>query len=113
MFSSLASILSAFPADGVDLTVVHDQSVRMCSLPAWVCVGTETGMYQRNGGLIVRALKIREKCTKLSNQEHTFVDDGTAAHGTYVGVVITLLKFTAGNCTAYGQFQAFPYPQVS
>ena len=39
----------------------------------------------------------REKCTKLSNQKHTFINNRTAAHRTYVSVVITLFKLTAGN----------------
>ena len=69
----------------------------MCSLPAWICVGTETGMYQGNRRFIIQALKVREKCTKLSNQEHTFINNRTAAHRTYVSVVITLFKLTAGN----------------
>ena len=76
---------------------MNDQTVWMCPLPAWICVGTETGVYKGNGGFIIRALKIREKCAKLAYQEHSFVDDGSAAHGTYVGVVVALLELAAGN----------------
>ena len=84
-------------ADGVDLTVVYHETVRMCSLPAWVCVGTETGVYHSDSRFIIRALEVFEESTKLSNQEHTFVNDGTAAHGYYVSVVITLFKLTSCN----------------
>ena len=84
-------------ADGVDLTVVYHKAVRMCSLPTWVCVGTETGVYHSDSRFIIRALEVFEESTKLSNQEHTFVNDGTAAHGYYVSVVITLFKLTSCN----------------
>ena len=84
-------------ADGVDLTVVYHKTVRMCPLPAWICVGTETGMYHGDCRFIIRVLKVFEESTKLSNQEHTFVNDSTAAHGNYVSVIITLLKLTSCN----------------
>ena len=29
----------------IDLSVMHDETVRMGSLPAWCCIRTETGMY--------------------------------------------------------------------
>ena len=84
-------------ADGVDLTVMYHETVRMCSLPAWVCVGTETGVYHSDSRFIIRALEVFEESTKLSNQEHTFVNDGTTTHGYYVSVVITLFKLTSCN----------------
>ena len=81
-------------ADRIDLTVMYDETVRMCSLPAWVRVGTETGMYHCNGRLVILALKITKEGAELSYQEHTFVYDGTAVHGNHVSIVITLFKFT-------------------
>ena len=81
-------------ADRVDLTVMYDETVRMCSLPAWIRVRTETGMYHCNGRLVILALKIAKEGTELSYQEHTFVYDGTAVHGNYVSIIITLFKFT-------------------
>ena len=69
----------------------------MCSLPAWVCVGTETGVYHSDSRFIIRALEVFEESTKLSNQEHTFVNDGTAAHGNYISIIITLFKLTSCN----------------
>ena len=76
---------------------MYHETVRMCSLPTWVCVGTETGVYHSDSRFIIRALEVFEESTKLSNQEHTFVNDGTAAHGYYVSVVITLFKLTSCN----------------
>ena len=73
---------------------MYDETVRMCSLPAWIRVGTETGMYHCNGRLVILALKIAKEGTELSYQEHTFVYDGTAVHGNYVSIIITLFKFT-------------------
>ena len=84
-------------ADGVDFTIMYHETVRMCSLPTWVCVGTETGVYHSDSRFIIRALEVFEESTKLSNQEHTFVNDGTATHGYYVSVVITLFKLTSCN----------------
>ena len=76
---------------------MYHETVRMCSLPTWVCVGTETGVYHSDSRFIIRALEVFEESTKLSNQEHTFVNDGTATHGYYVSVVITLFKLTSCN----------------
>ena len=66
-------------ADGVDLAVVNDKTVRMSSHPAWIGVGTETGMYDGNGRLIILILKVRKEQTQLAYQEHTFVYNGPAA----------------------------------
>ena len=41
--------LVGITANSVDLTVVYDKAVRMCSLPAWIRVGTETGVYHGDG----------------------------------------------------------------
>ena len=66
-------------ADGIDLAIVDDDSVWMSSHPAWIGVGTETGMYRCQSGFIILILQIREELAELFYQEHTFVDDGTAA----------------------------------
>ena len=76
---------------------MYHETVRMCSLPTWVCVGTETGVYHSDSRFIIRALEVFEESTKLSNQEHTFVNDGTAAHGNYISIIITLFKLTSCN----------------
>ena len=48
--------LIGIAADGVDLTVVYHQTVRMGTLPAGVGVGGETGMYHGNGRFKIFAL---------------------------------------------------------
>ena len=35
--------------DGIDLTIVNNEAVRMCALPAWLCVGAESGMDHGDG----------------------------------------------------------------
>ena len=65
-------------ADRINLTVVHDKTVRMSSLPARCCIRTETGMYHSNSRLIILVLKISEKLTELTYKEHSLVYDRTA-----------------------------------
>ena len=48
--------LIGIAADGVDLTVVYHQAVRMRTLPAWVGVGGETGVYHGDSGFVILAL---------------------------------------------------------
>ena len=64
--------------NGIDLTVMHDKSVRMGSLPAWIGIGRETGMYHGNGRFEILILQIRKESTELSNQEHSFIYDRPA-----------------------------------
>ena len=40
--------------DGIDLAVVYDETVGMGPLPAGVGIGTETGMYDGDGRLVIR-----------------------------------------------------------
>ena len=44
----------------------------MSSHPAWIGVGTETGMYDGNGRLIILILKVRKEQTQLAYQELYF-----------------------------------------
>ena len=76
---------------------MYDQTVRMCTFPAWICISTETGMNHCNGRFIIQALKIFKKGAKLSNQKHTFVYNGPAAHRYYISIVIGLFKLPADN----------------
>ena len=70
--------LVGISTDRVDLTVVYDKAVRMCSLPARICVGTETRVYDRDRRFIICILQITEEGTELSYEEHTFVYDRSA-----------------------------------
>ena len=76
---------------------MYDETVRMSSLPAWVCVGTESGMDSSDSRFIVFVLKICEEGTELSYQEHTFIYNGTAGHGYHVSIVVALLENSPGN----------------
>ena len=48
--------LIGIAADGVDLTVMYHQTVRMSTLPAGVGVGGKTGMYHSNGRFVILTL---------------------------------------------------------
>ena len=84
-------------ADGVDLTVVQDQAVRMGALPAGGGVGGEAGVNHGDGRGIALVLQVRIEFAKLIHQEHALVDDGAAGEGADVGVVVALLKHAAGD----------------
>ncbi len=47
--------------DGIDLSVMYDKTIRMGAFPAWIGVGTEPGMHQRDCRLIILILQICEK----------------------------------------------------
>ena len=83
--------------DGVDLAVVYDKTVGMSSLPAGVCIGTETGMYDGDGRFVILILQILEEGTQLMYQEHALVYNGSAGKGYHVGIVVGLLKGPAGH----------------
>ncbi len=65
-------------ADRVDLPVMYNKTVRMCTLPARICVGAETGMYGSDRRFIIRTLQIGKEFAELSYEKHTLVDDGSA-----------------------------------
>ena len=64
--------------NGIDLTVVHDKTVGMSSLPAGIGVGRETGMYDGNSRLVILILQIRKEGAELSHQKHSFIYDRPA-----------------------------------
>ena len=70
--------LIGIAADGIYLTVMYDYPVRMSSLPAWICIGTETRMYRSYRSLIIRTVQIIKEGSKLSNKEHPLVDNCSA-----------------------------------
>ncbi len=63
LFSRLHLI--CISADRIDFPIMYDKPIRMCSLPAWVRVGTEPGMNKCNGRIVIRALQILKERTKL------------------------------------------------
>ena len=63
--------------DGVDLSVVDYEAVRMRPLPGRVGVRRESGVHDRDRGLKILILQILEERAQLSDQEHTLVDNGS------------------------------------
>ena len=59
--------------DCVNLAVMHNKPVRMRPLPAWIRVRTESGMYNRNRGFILRILQIQEERSELLHKKHTLI----------------------------------------
>ena len=84
-------------ADGIDLSVVEDEAVGVCPFPAGGGIGGEAGMHHGNGGSVLFRLQIRIEPAQLSHQEQSLVHDGTAGHAHHIGVVVGLLKLTAGH----------------
>ena len=64
--------------DCIDLTIMYHKAVRMCTLPARICVCGESGMNHCNGRFIIRILQIFEKQTQLVYEEHSFVNNRSA-----------------------------------
>ena len=93
-------------ADGVDLAVVDDEAVGMCSLPAGVRVGAEPGMHDGDGRFIIGMLQIAEEFPQLVYQEHALVHDGSAGKGYHVGVIVALLKYPAHHVQAAVKIQS-------
>ena len=84
-------------ADRVNLTIMYDDTVRMCTHPARIGIGAEAGMHGCDRGLVVRILQIIKELTQFFDQEHTLIYNSTTAHGHHIGVVITLFKYASGN----------------
>ena len=64
--------------DRIDLTIMYHKTVRMCTLPARICVCGESGMNHCDGRFIIRILQILEKQAQLVYKKHTFINDGSA-----------------------------------
>ena len=84
-------------ADRVDLAIMHNKTVRMRSLPAWIRVRTESGVNQCDCGIIIRILQIREEQSELIYQKHSFISDGTAGKRCHICIICTLLKYAPYN----------------
>ena len=78
----------------------------MRSLPAWCCIGTESGVHHSDGGLKVFILQIRKELPQLSYKEHTFIYNCSAGQGYYISIVAALFKYTADNIELPVKIQA-------
>ena len=93
-------------ANGVDLTVMNNEPIGMCPLPAGVRVGAEPGMHDGNGRFIIGMLQITEEFPKLMYQEHTLVHDGSAGKRYHIGVIVTLFEYPAHHVQAAVKIQS-------
>ena len=96
-------------SDRINFTIMHNETVRMRSLPAGIGVRTESGVYGSNRRFIVRGLKICKESTKLANQKHPFIHDGPAGKRYHIGIIITLFKYTARYIKPSVKVQTFLY----
>ena len=67
--------------DGVDLTVVRDQTERLGKRPARERVRGEAGMHDGDGRLHPLVQQIGEESRQLHGGEHTLVGDGAGGQG--------------------------------
>ena len=79
-------------ADGVDLTVVDDEPVRVCPFPAGVRVGGEPGMDHGDVRNEVLFLEVFVKASQLMYEEHAFINDGPGGQRADVCVVVGLFE---------------------
>ena len=65
-------------SDGIDLAVMHHQTVGMGTQPTGICIGRESGMYHSNGRSVIFVLQIGKEGTQLTYQKHTLIDNSSA-----------------------------------
>ena len=93
--------------DRIDFTVMYQETIGMCTLPAGHSVRRETGVNQCDGTLVVLTLQIQEEGTKLSYQKHTFINQGTAGTGYHIGVLDGLFEHTSCDVKLPVEIQSF------
>ena len=96
-------------ANRVDFAVVQDEAVRMCALPGRVGVGGETGMYHRNGGLVILIQQVAVEVAQLADQKHALIYNGAAGERNDIGVVVGLLKDAARHVQLAVKIQTLIY----
>lgn len=83
--------------DGVDLAVVEDQAVRVGPLPGGIGVGGEAGVNACDGAVVVPTLQVQVELPQFPHQEHPLIYHCPAGQGGDIGVVVGLLKDSAGH----------------
>ena len=81
--------------DRIDLAVMHDQPVWMCTIPAGHGIRGKPGMDHSDGGTIIRICQIGKKRPKLPYQEHSLVNDGPAGKRRHVCFDTALFELPA------------------
>ena len=79
--------------DGIDLTVMGYEPVRMRPLPGRSGIRGETRMNYCYGTLVFFALKIKIEPAELSYKEHPLIDYGPRGQGADICIIGALLKF--------------------
>src|SRR5699024_8820481 len=77
------------------------------SLPAWLRIGTESGMHHGNRRAIVLILQVCKKGTQLPHQKHSLVDNGTAGERSHISPDAALFKLPAHNVESPVKSNAF------
>ena len=95
--------------DGVDLAVVQDEAVGVCTHPAGVGVGRKAAVHHADGGLIVRVLQISVEAAQVVHEEHALIHDGAAGQAGHIGAVAGLLEHAAHNVQAAVKLNALAY----
>ena len=62
----------------IDFSVMYHHTVRVRTLPAWVCVCTETRMNNTDRRTVIRTVKIFIEHSELIYQKHSFIYNSTA-----------------------------------
>ena len=95
--------------DGVDLAVVQDEPVGVCTHPAGVGVGGEAAVHHADGGLVVGVLQVGVEQAQVVHQEHALVDDGAAGQAGHIGAVAGLLEHAAHHIQFAVKVDAFAH----
>ena len=83
-------------ANGVDLAVVHEQTIGMRALPARIGVCGKARVRHCNGGLVVRVAQIVVEQTQFSDQQHSLIHNGAGGERDNIGILrACLLENTA------------------
>ena len=80
----------AVSGDGIDLTVVRDQTEWLCKRPLWQGIGRETLMEHADGGFHAVIAQIRIKLIQIGRHHQAFVGDNFVRQTTDVKIAIGL-----------------------
>ena len=84
-------------ANGIDLAVMRNKTVRMGPFPGRGGVGGEAGMHHGNGCFIIPALQISIETAQLTYQKHSLVNDRSGGQGIDIGIFRALFKFPSAH----------------
>ena len=82
--------------EGVDLAVVDDKAVGMCTLPAGRGIGGVARVDERHGCLDGGVVEVDEEAAHLRGDQHALVHDSARAHGAHVEDLVAQGKLGIG-----------------